>query len=968
MTFDGSTTDHHEPSRGSFGGDDRLAQILDDYLRGLEGGEAVAPAELLARHPDVAPRLRDYLSGLELIHQVAARPLPLTVLSPVGGELRGDLGDFRLIRELGRGGMGIVYEALQVSLGRSVAVKVLPFAAAVDEKQILRFKNEAQAAAHIDHPHIVPVFAVGHEHGIHFFAMQLIRGPSLNDYLVQQRMAAAEVLDDSRASAATVRSETLHRVQEVARLGVQAAEALHAAHEIGVVHRDVKPSNLLLDEQGKLWVTDFGLARCQADHSVTEPGKVLGTMRYMSPEQARGQSALVDHRTDVYSLGLTLYELAALRHPSEANADPATVFDFGHGAWRRPRHWNRYIPVDFENILLKALAEGRDERYATAQELADDLRRFLEGQPIQARRPSLGARLGKWARRHRKAVAVAVGTGLLGFVGCVAALAVIAAERSAKELAYQAARANHRRAEDNFRDAQAKFQQARAMLDQFGSQVADRLAEVPGAEGVRRELLADMLPYYRDFAAQANDDPAVQADLARTFSKIGYLSEELGSLEDSQKAYEDARTVLEQLVLVDLASPDPWRALGVCCNNLGQVLQRDGRHAAAREQLERALAIGRHLVERHGESIAFQTDLATTHGNLGLLSAQTGDRPQAAAHYREAIRIQESLVRRDPANDAHRRPLAASCNNISELCLPSRPAEAERWVRRALALQFDLARANPGQRRYQSDLALTYSNLGAIFSRQKKWGDAEPCFRDAIAIQQRLVDVAPLVAAYRRDLAATYNNFGMAQTAASEATSAMASFRRALELQRELLERHPHDVAAQSGLAVIHNNLGMALRQQGESTLALAEFRQAIAAQRHAQERAPQADSFRESLSKHLYNYADTLRSMGRAAEAAAVALERRALWAGHAQRLLQVAEELAITCRAIELPAARDPFVAEVAATLQQAQDAGLEKLPDQAARPFDILMRSTSVARLDDATGPEKAATDSARPGPGL
>ena len=198
-------------------------------------------------------------------------------------------------------------------------------------------------------------------------------------------------------------------MRTVARMGVQIAEALHAAHEIGVVHRDVKPSNLLLDEKGKVWITDFGVARCKTSTSLTETGHAVGTMAYMSPEQAEGQQALVDQRTDIYSLGVTLYELATLRHPGEGTPDAATAFHFSRSNWRPPRYWNSSIPVDFENIVLKALAEGRDERYATARELADDLQRFLEGRPILAHRPSLSSRPTKWARRHQRAVAAGMG-------------------------------------------------------------------------------------------------------------------------------------------------------------------------------------------------------------------------------------------------------------------------------------------------------------------------------------------------------------------------------------------------------------------------------------------------------------------------------------------------------------------------------------------------------------------------------
>src|SRR5262245_7041443 len=230
--------------------------------------------------------------------------------------------------------MGVVYEAVQISLVRRVALKVLPFSATVYERQIARFKNEAQAAAQVNHPHIVPVFAIGQDHGIHFFPMQLIGGQSLCELVNQWRDAAgsrAAVKSPavkspavkspavkspavkSPASTWSQTAETLERLKLISTMAIQAAEALHAAHEIGVVHRDVKPSNLLLDEKGKLWITDFGVARCKSDSNLTETGSVVGTLRYMSPEQAQGQPALVDHRTDVYSIGVTLYELVTLR-------------------------------------------------------------------------------------------------------------------------------------------------------------------------------------------------------------------------------------------------------------------------------------------------------------------------------------------------------------------------------------------------------------------------------------------------------------------------------------------------------------------------------------------------------------------------------------------------------------------------------------------------------------------------------
>ncbi|MCA9261698.1 MAG: serine/threonine protein kinase, partial [Planctomycetales bacterium] len=306
----------------------RLAVILDDYLAALERGEPISPDALLSRHPSDAPYLRGYLSGLQLFHDGAVEP---SLVGPDASDWRPPsqrLGEFDLVREIGRGGMGVVYEAYQPSLQRRVALKTLPFTAGDDVKHIERFRNEAQAAAQVHHPHIVPVYAVGEDRGVHFYAMQLIEGQSLAAMLIELRAQHAMSESDAAATArpgppeerpaeeealwcassvTSLRAAAADHVAAVARLGMQAAHALHAAHDYGVVHRDVKPSNLLLDDAGKLWIADFGLARCREQAGLTQTGDIVGTMRYMSPEQACGAAGRIDHRTDVYSLGVTLY-------------------------------------------------------------------------------------------------------------------------------------------------------------------------------------------------------------------------------------------------------------------------------------------------------------------------------------------------------------------------------------------------------------------------------------------------------------------------------------------------------------------------------------------------------------------------------------------------------------------------------------------------------------------------------------
>ena len=336
----------------------------------------------------------------------------------------GVLGDFRILREVGRGGMGVVYEAEQLSLHRRVALKVLPLAGGLDPRQLQRFKTEAQAAALLHHTSIVPIHAVGCERGVHFYAMQFIDGQTLAQLIAEWRQSEAPgPLLESRLQAesdpalecrlpaefgpakagtpAPTPTPTRDRAyfRNVAELGIQAADALDHAHGHGVIHRDIKPANLLLDAAGRLWITDFGLARLQDDNGLTMTGDLLGTLRYMSPESAAGGShrGYLDHRTDIYSLGATIYELATL-HPAIEGDDRQDVLrKIAEEEPTSPRRLNPTIPRELETIILKAVNKEPQSRYATAGEMADDLRRFLDHKPIRASgrlsgiRPSNGA-------------------------------------------------------------------------------------------------------------------------------------------------------------------------------------------------------------------------------------------------------------------------------------------------------------------------------------------------------------------------------------------------------------------------------------------------------------------------------------------------------------------------------------------------------------------------------------------------
>jgi eukaryotic-like serine/threonine-protein kinase len=487
----------------------RLVEVLDAYLAAAEDGVAPTREELLAKHPDMAEDLEACLASLEFIRQASLTNPPLVPdAKPVGaneGEAGiGDLGDFWLIAEVGRGGMGVVYEAVQRSLNRRVALKVLPFAAAMDPTQLRRFQTEALAAAQLHHTHIVPVYSVGCERGVHYYAMQFIEGRTLAQAISERRrveepppvrrgaspsppeekMAEGQMRGDCPAvtpdrrspipnysptphkptnSAPSSRSREFFRT--VATLGIQAAEALDHAHKVGIVHRDIKPANLLLDIHGNLWVTDFGLARLSDDAGLTITGDLLGTLRYMSPEQALAKRGYLDHRTDIYSLGTTLYELLTLRPAIDGQDRQELLRKIAQDEPSPLRRINPAIPRELETILLKAMSKEPGSRYDTAQELADDLRHFLEHRPIKARRPTLAERAAKWARRHRPLVASAVVMAILAAAGLEAALVLIGREHA--EAVRQHAQNRHHRYVADVRQAYEMVQngQGREVLE-----------------------------------------------------------------------------------------------------------------------------------------------------------------------------------------------------------------------------------------------------------------------------------------------------------------------------------------------------------------------------------------------------------------------------------------------------------------------------------------------------------------------
>ena len=673
---------------------DPVDVAADEFADRYRNGEYPSVTEYVQRFPDQADELKELLPAVAMMEQLKqkeeSRIDSIERQSMISGLQQ--LGDFRIIREIGHGGMGVVYEAEQESLGRQVALKVLSPTTFDSPKSIRRFRREAETVARLHHTNIVPVFGVGDEKGLHYYVMQLIDGEPLNqvvtglrnktdggtgtasipcatgsasvevsadadpkstgrasgtlslpaasaerptgsdsasaDVLIESSIHSQQKPDSDDELAATVRqsreelaklsepdlSDTVDQVKTpksaeevesgsddsgatnrpphealqpaterlsalletgaywnaVAEIGIQVARALDYAHAHGVWHRDIKPSNLLIDQSGTVWLVDFGLARIAEDSELTQTGDLLGTLRYMSPEQVVGE---FDHRSDVYSLGLTLYELLTFRPAHDASIRSRIVEQISAASPKSPREINPAIPKDLETIILKATAHGRSDRYQSAKELAEDLQRFAGGFPIQARRFSAAEQLSRWGRRNPALAWTTATTAiLLVTVAAVSMWGLISARSANRELMTERGRTQieAERAEDNLRLALQAFEEIVDGISQRGipqSVQSDLNSDIETEDGEAAQPVANLTPavteadadllnrllnFYIDFASRNEASPEVAAQTAKAQRRVGEIYQRLGRHEEAIAAYENARSQYQVLSLTEL--------------------------------------------------------------------------------------------------------------------------------------------------------------------------------------------------------------------------------------------------------------------------------------------------------------------------------------------------------------------------------------------------------------------------------
>jgi serine/threonine protein kinase len=861
-----------------------LAACVEEWTRILQAGGMIDVEDYARRFPANAERLRLLLPTIEMMaelgHSQVRDDSPTRPPADGMGPTCFLLGDFRILREVGRGGMGVVYEAEQLSLRRRVALKVLPFAATLDPRQLQRFQLEARAAACLHHTNIVPIHAVGTERGVPFYAMQFIEGQSIADLIRDLRRldglgpadgpatGLTEVSNSSlaaRLASANLRtgrqgcvdpstgpypdrpepegssgapisepfapttssglprlSDSLTRsrdyLRNVARLGQQAAEALDHAHARGIVHRDIKPGNLLLDELGNIWVTDFGLALVQGDHRLTRTGDVLGTLRYMSPEQALARRVVLDYRTDVYSLGISLYELLTLEPAFGGQGRQELLRQIASEEPRPPRSMNRAIPAELETVVLKAMEKDPAERYATAQEMADDLGRFLRDDPIRAKRPTPVQRVRRWTRRHRPAVwsaGLSLAVFLLMAVVVLATSNVmISRERDQKDVALKEKDRALGQREAALATAEANLQLARKAVDDVYDQLAGKISDLPQMQSLEQEFLKKALTFYREFAAQKGMDPGIRLGTGRAYGRLGLILYKLNQHQQAEEAISQAIARLEELVAEDPSEPRYRSELAGSYHALGLVLAETKGSQQAEQAHRRAIKLLSELVAEgiHGPEFRFR--LATANNSLGTL-LHANPREAERAH-RDAITRCEKLVAEFPERYGYRGELVRGHLALGRIWAKTgRLLEAEKPVREAIALYKQ--QAGPlNSSYYRRLLPLAYLELAKVMHSLGRLRDAEDAYRESIALWERYVAGFPRISEYWERLYDCYENLVRLLVQTEHSDEAASICHQALDLYKSLAGQLP-DQIADEGVPRIATGLDAVLKNRSGS-------------------------------------------------------------------------------------------------------------------------------------------------------
>ena len=843
-----------------------VEQLAEQFMQSIRDGKNPSIDSYIALHPRLASQIRDLFPTVLMMEQARGQSMTHRRDGRVakGPQQIKQLGDFEIIREIGRGGMGIVYEAEQQSLGRRVAVKVLPNSS-LTESQLKQFERESHLAANLHHTNIVPVYGVGQQDGLNYYVMQLIGGESLARYVETGEYSGTEEGDQSKgdqskgdqskgdpseeeadedsssgnrenrdlAIGGHATSPKSLSVREVCNVGRQVASALDYAHDSKTLHRDIKPSNLILDERQNVWITDFGLAIRNNEGPATTSGElsVPGTLRYLPPEKLAGMPDAP--QSDVYALGVSLIELLSGKPAFTFTDQNDLIEKIRFGQLEEITDHGKAVPPDVESVLRKAVASDIDQRYQTAGQLADDLENVLEKRPVSCYRSSNLDRVKSWLENNPAlAMMTAACALLLMIVSLVSTIGYVRVQS-----ALTSEQAQHERAEDASRLASGSLEK---IFGRFSpdSQFTESGHELNLTQPVLSDevvfMLQDLLVFYKQLASTSSDDPvlAYRTSLARC--RVGEINERLGHYEVAAASYGSALADFNRLHNRDKYVVQIARIH----NQLGFVTRMMGHREEAIDHHKDAIAeltMPRPISSAAREEI--QLELARSHYYMGHI-VRPGFGPTSLPPIFFGMRSSEDVSETDrnvpTLSSFNRQELEEAISILKAIDPHSESVGAAKS--HLLALCYREQADDQWQRRSEQDI------------------EAD---NQAIELLEQLSNDFPQETVYKFDLMQTLSQINVFEPnmGASTLTQAYTSLEQALDIGDSLIENRP-DVASFRA-AFIHTNFKMAVvaerlakltEDETENQELLDEsekrYRRAVAGQSYLMRRYPNADGY----------------------------------------------------------------------------------------------------------------------------
>ena len=826
-----------------------LVAMAEKQLK-LHGGDTEKSLASIAAGPSTREKLAalgdtDLTASVGLVGSHTPSPDATPTMSV--GTSTSDGQRFRVLRPHAQGGLGAVFVALDGELNREVALKQILDHHADDPTSRTRFLIEAEITGGLEHPGIVPVYGLGHYgDGRPYYAMRFIRGDSLKEAIAA--FHADEVLkrDPGRRSLA---------MRKLLRRFVDVCNAIDYAHGRGVLHRDLKPGNVIVGRYGETLVVDWGLAKpmghagagpqgdertlmpsSSSGSAETLPGSAIGTPAYMSPEQAVGDLEKLGPRSDVYSLGATLYCLLTGKAPFEGTDLGAVLRDVQKGAFPPPRQVDPAIDRALEAVCLKAMATRPEDRHATARALADDIELWAADEPTSAWAEPFSVKARRWMRRNRTAVAAASVALLALLFGTGAVLAV--QTRANAELK----RANAELALAKDREA-ARFGLAKDAIRLFHGQVGDDLIlKEDQFKPLRDKLLQGAADFYGKLEKllEGQADPASRKSLGQAYFDLGALTWTIGDKPKALEAHRKGLAVREEVAAAKDAPAETRADVARSLNATALVLSGTGRKPEALADSVRARAILEGLGPSGPAADAHRALLARVLRRIGDLSRDFADYARAHLSYDRSLAILSGLVEANPAVAEYRTHLADVLNDLGIIGqAEGRLPEALESYRRSLAISEGLVRDWPGDLNYRADVARLHYNIGMLHSTRGHLPEAMESFLKALAMLDELTRENPAISLYRKELADAHHQIGKLHHKLGQSDEALVSYRRGLAIQEGLVRDHPTVTIYRAKLAASHDDIATLLFGLGDHAGSLDSTRRALAINRKLSEDDP---------------------------------------------------------------------------------------------------------------------------------